>query len=186
MGREDAEGEGMAPGTWYGAGAPGLPERRQSGWRRGPHHLTLCPVLQAAGGAAGDHEAQRDGERPLPVSALRGGAGLSRQLLRVLQRLQEGKALLGLPSQDQPWHFVALHPDSQESVHVFVHTCVGPPWWLSSKEPACPCGDAGAIPGLGSSPREGNGHSLQYSCLGSPVDRGAWRATVLGVTESQI
>lgn len=121
MCRENAEGEGMAPGMWYGVGAPGLPGRRPSGWRRSPHRLTPCPVPQAAGGAAGDHEAQRDGEWPLPVSALRGGAGLPRQLLRVLQRLQEGKALLWLPSQDQPCHFVALRPDSQESVYAFVH-----------------------------------------------------------------
>ena len=34
-------------------------------------------------------------------------------------------------------------------------------------------GDAGSIPGLGRSPREGNGSSLQYSCLGNPLDRGA-------------
>ena len=34
-------------------------------------------------------------------------------------------------------------------------------------------GDAGLIPGLGRSPREGNGNPLQYSCLGNPMDRGA-------------
>ena len=51
-------------------------------------------MLQAAGGAAGDHEAERDGEWPLPVSAVWGDAGLPGQLLGVLQRLQEGKALL--------------------------------------------------------------------------------------------
>ena len=39
--------------------------------------------------------------------------------------------------------------------------------------------DAGPIPGLGRSPGEGNGSPLQYSCLGSPVDRGAWWITVL-------
>ena len=38
-------------------------------------------------------------------------------------------------------------------------------------------GDAGSIPGSGRSP-EGNGNSLQYSCLGNPMDRGAWWATV--------
>ena len=38
-------------------------------------------------------------------------------------------------------------------------------------------GDAGFIPGLGRSPREGNGSPLQYSCLGNPMDRGAWQAT---------
>ena len=45
-------------------------------------------------------------------------------------------------------------------------------------------GDAGSIPGLGRSPGEGNGNPLQYSCLGNPIDRGAWWATVHGVTKS--
>ena len=35
-------------------------------------------------------------------------------------------------------------------------------------------GDMGLIPGLGRSPAEGNGNPLQYSCLGNPMDRGAW------------
>ena len=39
-------------------------------------------------------------------------------------------------------------------------------------------GDAGSIPGLGRSPREGNGNPLQYSCLENPMDRGAWWVTV--------
>ena len=43
--------------------------------------------------------------------------------------------------------------------------------------------DAGLIPGLGRSPRGGNGNSLQHSCLENPNDRGAWRATVHGATE---
>ena len=42
--------------------------------------------------------------------------------------------------------------------------------------------DAGTIPGLERSPGEGNGNPLQYSCLGNPMDRGAWRAAVPGVT----
>ena len=46
--------------------------------------------------------------------------------------------------------------------------------------------DPGLIPGLGISPGEGIGYRLQYSCLGNPVDRGAWRATVHGVTESDM
>ena len=42
------------------------------------------------------------------------------------------------------------------------------------------------IPGWGRSPGEGNGNSLQYSCLGNPMDRGgAWQATVHGVTKSR-
>jgi len=43
--------------------------------------------------------------------------------------------------------------------------------------------DMGSIPDLGRSPGEGNGNPLQYSCLGNPMDRGAWRATILGVTK---
>ena len=42
----------------------------------------------------------------------------------------------------------------------------------------------GSIPGLGRSPGEGNGSSLQYSCLEKPMDRGTWRAIVHGVTKS--
>ena len=45
-------------------------------------------------------------------------------------------------------------------------------------------GDLGSIPGLERSPREGNGNSLQYSCLKNPKDRRAWWATVHGVTKS--
>ena len=45
--------------------------------------------------------------------------------------------------------------------------------------------DAGSVPGLGRSPGGGNGNLLQYSCLGKPMDRGAWQATVQeGVTRS--
>ena len=46
-------------------------------------------------------------------------------------------------------------------------------------------GDVSLISGLGRSPGEGNGYSLQYSCLGNPTDRGVWRAPVHGVTKSQ-
>ena len=43
--------------------------------------------------------------------------------------------------------------------------------------------DVGSIPGLGRLPGKGNGNPLQNSCLGNPMDRGAWWATVHGVTE---
>ena len=45
-------------------------------------------------------------------------------------------------------------------------------------------GDVGSIPGLGRCPGGGNGNPLQYSCLGNPMDRGAWRATVHRAAES--
>ena len=46
------------------------------------------------------------------------------------------------------------------------------------KTPPANVGDVSLIPGWGRSLGEGNGNSLQYSCLGNPTDRGAWRATV--------
>ena len=53
------------------------------------------------------------------------------------------------------------------------------------KEPACDAGDMGSIPGSGRSPGGRQGNPLQYSCLESPMDRGAWWATVHGVAESR-
>ena len=52
--------------------------------------------------------------------------------------------------------------------------------------PPANAGDAGLIPGLGRSPGEGNGNSLQYSCLENPMDTGAWWATVGGIAESDM
>ena len=53
------------------------------------------------------------------------------------------------------------------------------------KNPSANAGDVGLILGSGRSPGEGNGNRLQYSCLDSPMDRGAWRAIVRGVAKSQ-
>ena len=44
--------------------------------------------------------------------------------------------------------------------------------------------DTGSIPGSGRSPGGGNGNLLQDSCLENPMDRGAWQATVHGVSKS--
>ena len=55
--------------------------------------------------------------------------------------------------------------------------------WLSGRESACQAGDTGSIPGSGRSPGGRNSNPLQYSCLGNPMDRGAWRATVHEVTK---
>ena len=52
------------------------------------------------------------------------------------------------------------------------------------KNPPANAGDMNSIPGSGRSPGEGNGNPLQYPCLGNPMDRGAWWATVHGVAES--
>ena len=45
--------------------------------------------------------------------------------------------------------------------------------------------DMSLTPGLGRSPGGGDGNPLQYSCLGNPMDRGTWQATVHGVPKSQ-
>ena len=82
-------------------------------------------------------------------------------------------------------------PPSSHTLHC-LHTNISflirPVWGFlgasDSKEPACNGGDLGSIPGLGGAPGEGNGNPLQYSCLENPKDRGAWRATVLGVAKS--
>ena len=58
------------------------------------------------------------------------------------------------------------------------------PGGSDGKESACNVGDLGSIPGLGRSPGAGNCNPLQSSCLGSPMDRGAWRATVHGVAKN--
>ena len=60
----------------------------------------------------------------------------------------------------------------------------GFPGGSDGEESACNEEDPGLIPGLGRSPGEGNGNPLWYSCLENSMDRGAWRATVHGVTKS--
>ena len=54
---------------------------------------------------------------------------------------------------------------------------------LSSKQFASNPGDTGSVPRSRRSPGEGNGNPLQYSCLGNPMDRGAWQDTIREVTE---
>ena len=65
-------------------------------------------------------------------------------------------------------------------IPVFLGFCGG----SDGKESACNAGDLGSIPRLGRSPGVGHGNPLQYSCLGKPMDRGAWQTPVHGVTKS--
>ena len=80
-------------------------------------------------------------------------------------------------------HFVVQHKLMQE--------CKAIMSFLSSsvvKNPPANAQDArikGSIPGSGRSPGGGNGNSLQYPCLGNPMDRGVWQATVHRVTKSR-
>ena len=59
------------------------------------------------------------------------------------------------------------------------------PGGSDGEESACNAGDPSLIPGLGRSPEEGNDNPLQYSCLQNSMHRGAWQATVHGVTKSR-
>ena len=54
------------------------------------------------------------------------------------------------------------------------------PGGSDNKESSRNVEDLGLIPGLGRSPGEGNGNTLQYSCLGNPMDREAWQAKSIG------
>ena len=63
--------------------------------------------------------------------------------------------------------------------------CMGFPGGAVVKNLPANAGDPGSIPGSGRSLGDGNGNPLQYSCLGNPMDRGAWWAAVHGVTKSR-
>ena len=72
----------------------------------------------------------------------------------------------------QSW-FKPLNIQVYEEIHVHLYN----PWQFSCKESTCQCRRHSISPG------EGNGNSLQYSCLGNPMDRGTQWATVPGVTK---
>ena len=82
-------------------------------------------------------------------------------------------------SVQQPWvdHLSFLQFASSSGI-------VGFPGSSEGKKSACNAGNLGSVPGLGRSLGEENGYPLQYSPLGNPMDRAAWRATVHGVARS--
>ena len=61
---------------------------------------------------------------------------------------------------------------------------MGFPGGSEGKAPAHNAGDPGSSLRSGGSPGEGNGNSLQYSCLENPMDRGTWQATVDGIARA--
>ena len=84
----------------------------------------------------------------------------------------------------------ALRGSVEVVFEVFNNHCSigGLPWWLSGRESVCSAaaaGDLGSIPGLGRSLGGEHANPLQYSCLESLMDRGAWRVTVHGVAKGQ-
>ena len=91
-----------------------------------------------------------------------------------------GRQFIGLQSDmnDVTQHTHSMVYRRKEYIEICLfnhHSSVG-------KSFACNAGDPGSIPSLRRSPGEGNGNPLQYSCLENPMDRGAWQATVYGIT----
>ena len=82
-----------------------------------------------------------------------------------------------------PEEHATLHGNLFTTINLIVAKNCGLPQWLSGKKYACNAEAAGSILRSGRSPAEGNGNPLQYSFLGKPMDRGAWQATVHGVTK---
>ena len=66
-----------------------------------------------------------------------------------------------------------------------MHDLKGFPGGSVLKNSPAKAGDVGLIPGLGRLLRKGNGKPLLYSCLGNPIDKGFWWATVHGAAKSQ-
>ena len=77
-----------------------------------------------------------------------------------------------------------VHSFEKLSKYIIAYYIQGFPGGSEGKASVCNAGDRGLIPGSGRSPEEGNGNPLQYSCLENPTDRGAWQATVHGVTKT--
>ena len=83
------------------------------------------------------------------------------------------------------WEKIALKDKSYGCIHFFA----GFPNDTVVKNSPAHAGateNSGSVPGLGRSPAEGNGNPIEYSCLGNPMDRRAWQATVYGVAKSWI
>ena len=80
---------------------------------------------------------------------------------------------------------ISILQKTQESFNLDHKTRKGFPGSSVVKNPPAKTGDTGSIPGSGRSPGEGNGNPLQYSCLGNPTDRRAWRVIVHGMAKSR-
>ena len=141
-----------------------------------------------------EHTAQcRAGERYLSVegtSQIR--AGTRARLVRCLGYEMKGGLHLRTVQTQRCWE-LQRNPDvccpllvmpQNDTSFLCPQRSLTSPRWRSSKESACNAGHPGSIPGSGRSPGEGNGYPLQDSCLENPTDRGAWRATLHGVAES--
>ena len=88
-------------------------------------------------------------------------------------------------SQKREWLFHFLGSTVDKLEHLPLIFCKGSPVGSVTENPPANAGDTGLIPGSGRAPGGGNENSLQYACPEISMNRGAWRATVQGVTKSQ-
>ena len=101
----------------------------------------------------------------------------------VLKFLLESSPTRSVPTLlKTPWLWLSFQPPALGLHLPTSQRPLGFPCSSVGKESTCNAGDPGSIPRSGRSPGEGNGNPLQYSCLENPMDRGAWWATVHGVT----
>ena len=84
-----------------------------------------------------------------------------------------------------PWQLPLITQNSKKFREGIASIFMGFPGGSVVKNPPTNSGDESSVPGSGRIPIEGNGNPLQHSCLGNPMDRGAWQATVHGVAKSQ-
>ena len=109
--------------------------------------------------------------------------------LSICTLVKQATAIL-LPGKFHEWRsLVGYSPqghkesDTTEQLHTIPPR--GFPGGSVVSNPPASAGDEGSMPGTGRSPGGGNGHPLQYSYLGNPMDRGAWWAAVHGVAKSR-
>ena len=112
-------------------------------------------------------------------------AAISKPRREVLGENQFAKTLIWTYSLTLQSVIFCLHTHTHTHTHIHTHThtyirTYRLPRWLSGKKSTWQAGEMGLIPGLGRWPGDGNGKP-KYSCLGNPMDRGAWWAIVLGV-----
>ena len=82
---------------------------------------------------------------------------------------------------------IYIHTNIHMHTYIFVYVCICMGFLGGSvvKNSPANAGASGSIPGSGRSLEGAKDNSLQYSCLGNPMDRGAWWATVHSIAESQ-
>ena len=102
----------------------------------------------------------------------------SREIQSSSQKWLRGNSslYLHLSENGEEIHFIIYHRFTSNFSYVAIFS-FGFPGGSVVKNSSVNAGDMGSIPRLGRSPGEGNGNQFQYSCLGNPMDRGAWQAT---------